>query len=99
MRNALAVVGAVDIHLAAAIGAIEQAREGSCFAPAVRVASDIPTDFLHKVKGLLGAAITLHAIYNLLIAYGGAAQYVAYALPVLLVAAGRLSAFHLSQRK
>ena len=53
MRNALAVIGAVDIHLAAAIGAIEQAREGSCFAPAVWVASDIPTDFLHKVKGLL----------------------------------------------
>ena len=99
MRNALAVVGAVDIHLAAAIGAIEQAREGSCFAPAVRVASDIPTDFLHKVKGLLGAAITLHAIYNLLIAYGGAAQYVAYALPALLVAAGELSAFRLGQRK
>ena len=49
--------------------------------------------------GLLGAAITLHAIYNLLIAYGGAAQYVAYALPVLLVAAGRLSAFRLSRRK
>ena len=53
MRNALAVVGAVDIHLATAIGAIEQAREGSCFTPAVRVASDIPSDFLHKVKGLL----------------------------------------------
>ena len=33
LRNALAVVGAVDIHLATAIGAIEQAREGSCFAP------------------------------------------------------------------
>ena len=49
--------------------------------------------------GLLGAAITLHAIYNLLIAYGGAAQYVAYALPVLLVAAGRWSEFRLSQRK
>lgn len=49
--------------------------------------------------GLLGAAITLHAIYNLLIAYGGAAQYVAYALPVLLVAAGKLSAFRLGQRK
>ena len=99
MRNALAVVGAVDIHLAAAIGAIEQAREGSCFAPAVRVASDIPTDFLHKVKGLLGAAITLHAIYNLIIAHCGAAQYIAYALPVLLVAAGKLSAFRLLQRK
>ena len=49
--------------------------------------------------GLLGAAITLHAIYNLLIAYGGAAQYIAYALPVLLVAAGKLSAFRLLQRK
>ena len=49
--------------------------------------------------GLLGAAITLHAIYNLLIAYGGAAQYIAYALPVLLVAAGKLSAFRLSQRE
>ena len=34
--------------------------------------------------GLLGAAITFHATYNLLIAYGGAAQYIAYALPVLL---------------
>ena len=51
------------------------------------------------ICGLLGAAITLHAIYNLLIAHGGAAQYVAYALPVLLVAAGKLSAFRLSQRK
>ena len=53
LRNTLAVVGTVDIHLAAAIGTIKQACEGSCFAPAVRVASDIPTDFLHKVKGLL----------------------------------------------
>ena len=49
--------------------------------------------------GLLGAAITLHAIYNLLIAYGGAAQYIAYALPVLLVAAGRWSVFRLSRRE
>ena len=53
MWNALAVVGAVDIHLAAAIGAIKQASKVSCFAPAVRVASDIPTDFLHNVKGWL----------------------------------------------
>ena len=49
--------------------------------------------------GLLGAAITLHAIYNLFIAYGGAAQYIAYALPVLLVAAGKLSAFRLSRKQ
>ena len=49
--------------------------------------------------GLLGAAITLHAIYNLLIAYGGAAQYVAYALPVLLMAAGKLSALHVARNQ
>ena len=49
--------------------------------------------------GLLGAAIALHATYNLLIAHGGAAQFIAYALPVLLVAAGKLSAFRLSQRE
>ena len=34
LRNTLAVVGTVDIHLAAAIGTIKQACEGSCFAPA-----------------------------------------------------------------
>ena len=38
----------------------------------------------------MGAAITFHAIYNLLIAYGGAAQYIAYLLPVLILAAGKL---------
>ena len=42
--------------------------------------------------GLVGAAITFHATYNLLIVYGGVAQYVAYVLPVLLMAAGKLSA-------
>ena len=40
--------------------------------------------------GLLGAVITLHASYNLLVARGGAAQYVAYALPVAVMLAGRL---------
>ena len=49
--------------------------------------------------GLLGAAITLHAIYNLLIAYGGAAQYVAYALPALLMAAGKLYAFRFTRNE
>ncbi len=49
--------------------------------------------------GLLGAAITLHAIYNLLIAYGGAAQYIAYALPALLVTAGKLSAIRISRKE
>ena len=46
------------------------------------------------ICGLLGAAITLHAIYNLLIAYGGTAQYIAYVLPVLLITAGKLRIFH-----
>ena len=49
--------------------------------------------------GLLGAAITLHAIYNLLIAYGGAVQYIAYALPMLLMAAGKLPVFRLMRRE
>ncbi len=38
--------------------------------------------------GLLCAAVTFHAIYNLLIAYGGTVQYIAYALPVLTITAG-----------
>ncbi|NLA11460.1 MAG: PrsW family intramembrane metalloprotease [Firmicutes bacterium] len=38
--------------------------------------------------GLLGAAITFHAIYNLLIAYGGTVQYIAYALPVFTITTG-----------
>ena len=42
--------------------------------------------------GLLGAAITFHATYNLLFAYGGAAQYIAYVLPVLILTAGKLAA-------
>lgn len=33
--------------------------------------------------GLLAAAINFHAIYNLLIAYGGRIQYIAYVLPIL----------------
>ena len=53
LRNTLAVVGTVDIHLATAVGTIKQASEGSSFAPAVRVASDISSDFLHKVKSWL----------------------------------------------
>ena len=46
--------------------------------------------------GLLGAAITFHAIYTLLIAYGGAVQYIAYLLPVLILTAGKLIARRLT---
>ena len=46
--------------------------------------------------GLLGAAITFHALYNLLIAYGGAVQYAAYVLPVMILAAGKLIARRLT---
>ena len=38
--------------------------------------------------GLLGAAITFHGVYNILIVYGGPVQYVAYVLPLLTMAAG-----------
>ena len=46
--------------------------------------------------GLLGAAITFHALYNLLIAYGGAVQDAAYVLPVVILAAGKLIARRLT---
>lgn len=39
--------------------------------------------------GLLGAAVIFHGIYNLLIAYGGWVQYVAYVLPVLVIVLGK----------
>ena len=53
MRDSLAVVGAVDVHLAAAIGTIHEAGQGVDFSEAVRVAPDIPPDSLHVVKGFL----------------------------------------------
>ena len=37
---------------------------------------------------LLGTAVVFHGVYNLMAAYGGRALYVAYALPLLLLAAG-----------
>ncbi len=38
--------------------------------------------------GLLCAAITFHATYNLLIAHGGLAEYIAFSLPLLTMATG-----------
>lgn len=51
------------------------------------------------ICGLLGATITFHATYNLLVAYGGAAQYIAYALPAVILAAGKLTASRTAQPK
>ena len=53
MRNPPAIVGAVDIHLAATIGTIEQTCEGSRFAPAVWITPYIAANFLRQIKGLL----------------------------------------------
>ncbi len=53
MRNPLSIVGAVDIHLYATIGTIEQTCEGSRFAPAVWITPYIAADFLRQIKGLL----------------------------------------------
>lgn len=41
--------------------------------------------------GLLCAAITFHATYNLLIAHGSTTQYLAYALPILTLALGSIT--------
>lgn len=41
--------------------------------------------------GLLGVSIGLHGIYNLLIAYEGGVQYVAYLLPTVVVLLGLLA--------
>lgn len=40
--------------------------------------------------GLLCAAITFHAIFNLLIAHGGATQIIAYSMPILTMIAGKI---------
>lgn len=40
--------------------------------------------------GLLGTAITFHAIYNLLIAHGSITQYIAYSLPVFTMIIGKV---------
>lgn len=53
LRDALAVVDTVDIHLTATIGAVHQAREGSGFAPAVGITFDASPYLLYKVIGLL----------------------------------------------
>ena len=53
LRDALAVVCAVNIHLAAAIGAVHQAGQGMGLPKAVRIASGVSPDTLHIVKGFL----------------------------------------------
>ena len=53
LRDALAVVCAVNIHLAAAIGAVHQAGQRMGLPKAVRVASGVSPDTLHIVKGFL----------------------------------------------
>ena len=51
---------------------------------------------LSGTLGLLSISIGFHGIYNLLIAYGGWVQYVAYTLPVLAVVVGKITGKFLS---
>ena len=51
LSDTLAVVGAVDVHFAAAVGAVEQADERGGFYPAVRVTLHVGADSLHILKG------------------------------------------------
>lgn len=49
--------------------------------------------------GLLGTAVIFHGVYNLLIAFGGWVQYVAYALPIAAVLAGNAAVLLLKHRE
>ena len=53
LRNALAVVGAVDVHLAAAVGTVEQVGQRRSLTVAVWVAPEIAPDTSYVVKGFL----------------------------------------------
>lgn len=57
----LAVIDTVNVHLAAAVSTVYQARQRCLFAPAIRVSFDIPTDTpneeLAKLYGLAGLPI------------------------------------------
>ena len=46
----LAVIGAVDVHLATAVGTVEQAGKQGGFSPSVRVTLHVGTDSLHILK-------------------------------------------------
>ncbi len=46
--------------------------------------------------GLLGAAVIFHGIYNLLIAYGGWVQYIAYAMPISVMLLGKAAGRYFS---
>ena len=49
--------------------------------------------------GLLGTAVIFHGTYNLLIAYGGWVQYIAYALPLAALALGMIASRALSRER
>ena len=51
--DTLAIVGAVDVHFPATVGAIHQPCQRCGLAPAVRVSLDVPPNTLYVVKGFL----------------------------------------------
>ena len=53
MRYALSVVDPVNIHLASAVSTIHKSRQRVSLAPAVGIATNIPSDTLHIIKRLL----------------------------------------------
>ena len=53
LRGTLAVVGTVDIHLAAAIGTVDQLGQRCGLTKAVRIPFGVAPDTLYAVKGLL----------------------------------------------
>ena len=53
LRGTLVVVGAVNIHLATAIGTVEQPDQRSGLTKTVRIAFGAAPDALHTVEGFL----------------------------------------------
>ena len=69
LRDAPAVIGAVNIHFAAAVGAVHQAGQRVGLAPAVRVAPHVAPDALYIVKGRLIDDGLMRVLKNRLLAF------------------------------
>lgn len=52
LRDTLATVGAVNVHLAAAVGAVHETGQRMDLTPSVGIAPDIAANTLHVVEGL-----------------------------------------------
>ena len=64
LMDTLAIVGAVDVHFPATVGAIHQPCQRCGLAPAVRVSLDVPPNTLYVVKGFLADDSVMGVLEN-----------------------------------